>query len=204
MNIAILGGAFDPPHLGHYFVATQVKELLPIDEVWLMPCYSYFPEFPVKYSHITEPSVRFKMAKSFEKYGIKVSDFEHKFNKESRTSETLLLLRKHYPQHVFSFIIGSDTLPSFRLWNDWKRMVNEENLIIFPRDTDFKTLEDRVLEAFAIPSLPGNIQIMEGSLIVSNIASTHIRKRVRAGLPVSSFVPEDVERYIKELELYVK
>ncbi|MFZ2025748.1 MAG: adenylyltransferase/cytidyltransferase family protein, partial [Microgenomates group bacterium] len=48
MKIAILGGAFDPIHIGHYLVARQVKEQLKMDEVWLMVCYSYFPEFPEK------------------------------------------------------------------------------------------------------------------------------------------------------------
>lgn len=202
MRIAILGGAFDPPHIGHYLVAIQVKELLSMDEVWLMPLYRYFPEFPVKFSHITAPAERFEMVKTLEKYGLRVSDFEFSRNKESRTIDTLRLLHQEYPQHTFHWIIGSDTLPTFHLWNEWEKLVRDENLIVFPRDTDFKTLEERVLASFRLAEIPPNITIAEGSLIVSNIASTHIRKRVRSGLPVTRLVNPEVEEFIKSHRLY--
>lgn len=202
MKIAILGGAFDPPHIGHYLVASQVKERLGMDEVWLMTCYSYFPEFPVKFAKITPYDERHKMASYFRKFGIKVSDFEQKFNKRSRTIDTLRLLHKMYSQHTFSWIIGSDCLPSFRLWNEWRELVQEHNLIIFPRDTDFKTLEGRVRKSFSVKEIPPNITVVEGDLMVSNIASTHIRNRVRRGLPIGAFVLREVEKYIKANGLY--
>ena len=112
------------------------------------------------------------------------------------------MLNKKYPQHTFSWIIGSDCLPSFRLWNEWKKLVKEHNLIIFPRDTDFKTLEDRVREAFNIKEIPPNITVVEGDLMVSNIASTHIRNRVRKNLPIGAFVLPEVEKYIISSKLY--
>lgn len=202
MRIAILGGAFDPPHIGHYLVATQVKELLGMDEVWLMPLYRYFPEFPVKFSHITAPAERFEMVEKLEHYGLKVSDFEFTQNRESRTIDTLRLLKKQFPRDTFHWIIGSDTLPTFNLWNGWQSLVKDENLIVFPRDTDFKTLKERVLKAFGIAEIPPNIVVVQGSLIVSNIASTHIRKRVRSGLPINALVQPEVESYIKSHKLY--
>ncbi|MBI4973775.1 nicotinate (nicotinamide) nucleotide adenylyltransferase [Candidatus Roizmanbacteria bacterium] len=203
MKIAILGGAFDPPHIGHYLVASQVKENLKMDEVWLMTCYSYFPEFPIKFAKITPYEERHKMASYFKKIGIQVSDFEGQYNKRSRTIDTLRLLYKKYPQHSFSWIIGSDCLPSFHLWNEWRELVQKHNLIIFPRDTDFKTLENRVREAFKLRRIPPNITIVEGDLMVSNIASTHIRNRVRRNLPITSFVLPEVESYIKKNRLYI-
>lgn len=202
MKIAILGGAFDPPHIGHYLVASQVKEKLGMDEVWLMTCYSYFPEFPVKFAKITPFEERHKMASYFEKHGITVSDFEQKYNKRSRTIDTLRLLKKKYPQHIFSWIIGSDCLPSFHLWNEWEELVQKHNLIIFPRDTGFKTLEGRVRKSFNVKEIPPNITVVEGDLMVSNIASTHIRNRVRRGLAIGEFVMTEVERFISKKSLY--
>lgn len=202
MKIAILGGAFDPPHLGHYLVAIQVKERLAMDEVWFMTCYSYFPEFPVKFAKITPYDERHKMASYFRKFGIKVSDFEQKYNKRSRTIDTLRLLLKKYPQHTFFWIIGSDCLPSFHLWNEWRALVREHNLIIFPRDTDFKTLEARVRKSFNIKEIPPNITVVEGDLMVSNIASTYVRNRVRRDLPIGAFVMPEVEKYIISRKLY--
>lgn len=203
MKIAILGGAFDPVHIGHYLVAQQVKEVLEMDEVWLMVCYSYFPEFPTKFKRITPYEQRFAMAHMMQSEGIRVSDFEEKYNKPSRTIDTLQLLKEHYPHDEFHWIIGSDALPTFHLWNDWQKIVTDYNLVVFPRDTDFITLEERVKASFKISSIPKNITIVEGNLIVSTIASTHIRNRVRAGLPITRFVDESVRLYIKDNNLYI-
>lgn len=202
MKIAILGGAFDPIHIGHYLVARQVKEQLKMDEVWLMVCYSYFPEFPEKLKRITSFEERFHMASLLAKGDLLVSDFEEKENKRSRTIDTLRLLKKKRPDDEFYWIIGSDALPTFHLWNEWETLVKEYNLVIFPRDTDFKTLEKRVLESFRLTSIPKNITIVEGNLIVSTISSTHVRGRVRSGQTIEHFVPEEVKRYIDQKGFY--
>lgn len=203
MKIAILGGAFDPPHIGHYMVARQVKELLHMDEVWFMVCYSYFPEFPDKLMRITKYEDRYRMASFLDDAdGLRVSDFEKNFNPRSRTVDTLRLLKEKRPEDTFHWVIGSDTLPTFHLWNEWEKMVKQENLIIFPRDTDFVTLERRVKDAFVLAAIPQNITVMQGKLIVSNIASTQIRERLKNKLPVSSFVIPKVEDYINIHKLY--
>jgi nicotinate-nucleotide adenylyltransferase len=202
MKIAILGGAFDPIHIGHYLVAEQVKEQLKMDEVWLMVCYSYFPEFPDKLQRITSYEERFKMATLFAGSNMIVSDFEEKFNKRSRTIDTLRLLKQHNPQDEFYWIIGSDALPTFRLWNHWEELIKDHNLIIFPRDTDFETLEKRVKEAFGLKVIPKNITVLKGNLIVSTISSTHVRSRVNKKLPIEHFVSKKVIEYIEEKRMY--
>lgn len=203
MKIAVLGGAFDPIHIGHYLVAEQVREQLHMDEVWLMVCYSYFPEFPDKLQRITSYEERFKMATLFANKEMIVSDFEEKYNKRSRTIDTLRLLKEHYPHDTFYFVLGSDALPTFRLWNHWEELVSSHNLIIFPRDTDFKTLNKRVLDSFHLPHIPKNITILEGDLIVSTISSTHIRERVKKKRPITPLVGDAVDQYIKKNELYL-
>lgn len=203
-KIAILGGAFDPIHVGHYLVAQQVKEQLKMDEVWLMVCYSYFPEFPDKLERITSYKERFEMASQFESGSLIVSRFEEKFNKKSRTIDTLRLLKEKYPRDEFYWILGSDALPTFKLWNEWQTLVKEYNLIIFPRDTDFQTLKKRVLTSFGLKRIPTNITVLSGDLIVSTISSTHIRQRVKKGLPIQPLVGEKVEKYIKTKKLYLK
>jgi len=82
--------------------------------------------------------------------GLRISRFEFDHNKKSRTIDTMRLLKKQYPNDTFSFIIGSDTLPTFRLWNEWNSLVHDYNLIVFPRDTDLQTLEERVKLSFDI------------------------------------------------------
>jgi len=170
--------------------------------VWLMVCYSYFPEFPDKLQRITSYEERFKMASLFAGKEMIVSDFEEKFNKRSRTIDTLRLLKQHYPHDEFYWIIGSDALPTFHLWNHWEELVRDHNLIVFPRDTDFKTLEKRVKTSFKLKTIPSNITILEGDLIVSTISSTHVRKRVQKKLPIEHFVSGKVIEYIEERKLY--
>lgn len=204
MKIAILGGAFDPIHIGHYLVAQQVKEQMKMDEVWLMVCYSYFPEFPEKLERITSYEERHKMASLFAPNELTVSDFEAKYNQRSRTIDTLRLLKTHYPHDTFYWIIGSDALPTFQLWNHWEELVKDHNLIIFPRDTDFKTLEERVKESFHLKEIPSNITVLKGDLIVSTISSTHVRRRVKKEMPIEPLVGGKVNKYIIDQKLYLK
>lgn len=203
MKIGILGGAFDPPHIGHLLVAKQTLEMMNLDEVWLMPCFTYFPEFPIKFNKITSFENRYTMASMYREKQMRVSTFEQQYNKKSRTINTMALLYKKYPNNSFYFIIGSDTLPTFYLWNSWKKLITDYNIVVFPRDTDFLTLETRVKHAFHLLKIPSNITVLQGSLIVSNIASTHIRKRIRTGLSVKGMIDEKVENYIKENKLYI-
>jgi nicotinate-nucleotide adenylyltransferase len=203
MKIAILGGAFDPIHIGHYLVAEQVREQMNMDEVWLMVCYSYFPEFPDKQNRITSYEDRYKMATLYAGDKIVVSNFEELHNKRSRTIDTLRLLKQHYVGDEFYWIIGSDALPTFQLWNHWEELVRDHNLVIFPRDTDYKTLEKRVKKSFNLKKIPHNIHILEGkNLIVSTISSTHMRARVEKGLPIEAYVSKQVAKHVEDKKLY--
>ena len=166
------------------------------------PTASYFPEFPDKLERITPYEERYKMATLFAGKEMIVSDFEEKYNKRSRTIDTLRLLREHYPHDEFYWIIGSDALPTFHLWNHWEELVRDHNLIIFPRDTNFKTLEKRVKTSFGLKTIPPNISVLEGNLIVSTISSTHVRERVKKRVPIKHFVSDEVKVFIEEKKLY--
>jgi len=198
MRIAILGGAFNPPHVGHYLVAEQVRELLHMDEVWLMPCFSHaFHKRMVPFEH------RFAMTSLLSNGYLKVSDFEKTKNPSSRTVETLRLLTIAYPRHEFSWIVGSDQLATFRKWHDWRDLVTRYRIIIFPRDLYRTELEREVREAFGFTALPPNITVLGSKhLITSTISSTEIRTRIQAGHDVRSLVQPEVEAYIRKHSLY--
>jgi len=204
MKIAVLGGAFDPPHIGHYLVARQVVEQMNVDKVWFMVCHQYFPAFPVKNARISSFIERFSMTQLISLPPFVTSDFEYKYNKLSKTVNTLSLLKIHYPQHTFCWVIGSDQLSTFYLWNNWKSIIKNNNIVIFPRDTDFVNLKQRVKQAFQIDTIPLNITVLESSkLIISNISSSHIRKRIRNHLTIQDMVDKKVEKFIVEHKLYL-
>lgn len=203
MKIAILGGSFDPPHLGHILIAQQVIEYTGIDQVWLMPNYSTSAHHAIFQKRLSPAEDRMAMAKLLEDEKIKASDFEIKNNKKSLTIVTLETLTKQYPEHTFYWITGSDKLKTFHLYDDWKDIVTRFKIIIFPREHMLWHLEERVKEALQLQTIPENVIVLQNNeLVLSNVSSTVIRERVKAGKPIDFLVPKTIEQYIKEHKLY--
>jgi nicotinate-nucleotide adenylyltransferase len=198
MNIAILGGSFDPPHLGHYFIIIQVKELLQMDEIWLMPVFTH----PFQ-KELLPVADRLAMTKLLCNDYIKISDFEIKNNQSSFTINTLTSLEKLHPEHTFHWIIGSDQLNSFQKYKDWQELIRKYNIIIFPREYVISHLEEKVKESFTLQTIPQNVKVLHDErMLLTNISSSKVRQRVKKGLPIHHLVPNSVESYIYEHGLY--
>src|SRR5437879_1067822 len=95
MKIGVLGGSFDPTHLGHLFIASQAKEFVGLDQIWLMPLYqSHTGPFQ---KDLTAVKHRLAMTKLLENDFIKASTFEVEQNQTSYTVDTLNELSRLYP-----------------------------------------------------------------------------------------------------------
>jgi nicotinate-nucleotide adenylyltransferase len=205
MKIGILGGSFDPPHFGHLLIAQQIVELTEIDQIWFMPIYSTASHHKVFKKSLSSTKERLEMTRLLENEKIKISDFEINQNKKSLTINTLQILSDHYPNDTFYWIIGSDRLESFHLWDDWQEIISKFHLIIFPREHMLKELKKRVKKSFLLQTLPENVIVLDNkTLILTNISSTNVRERVKKGLPIDFLVPANVENYIKKHKLYEK
>lgn len=203
MKIAILGGSFDPPHLGHILIARQVIEFAGIDRVWLMPNYSTAAHHAIFQKKLSPPEDRLAMAKLLEEEKIKASDFEFNNNQKSITIITLRMLSEQYPQHTFYWITGSDKLETFHLYDDWQEIITKYHLIIFPREHMLWHLEKRVKESLKLQTIPENVIVLHNKeLLLTNASSTAVRERVRKGLPIDFIVLPKVEEYIKKNKLY--
>ena len=203
MKIAILGGSFDPPHLGHILIAHQVIEFADMDQVWFMPNYSTGAQHAVFQKKLSSAQDRLTMSKLLEDGKIKISDFEISENKRSITIDTLQALSNKYQEHTFYWIIGSDKLKTFYLWDDWQKIITDYRLIIFPREHMLWHLENRVKEALQLQKIPSNVIILQNKeLILTNLSSTIIRERERKGLPIDFLVEPAIKKYIKEYKLY--
>lgn len=184
MNIALLGGAFNPPHLGHVFVAQQILDFTQTDEVWLVPNYGQHPPKPVA------PFVdRLEMCRFLENERIKLSllEIEHKLD-----GNTINLLPYLPEGNNYKFVIGSDQLSAFHLWGKYEELLKKIPFLVFPR--------------YGYPNEPlysGMKVVGNELLLATNISSTKIRGRVKAGLSIKEFVPEGVAEYIKEKKLYL-
>lgn len=184
MNIGLLGGKFDPPHMGHILIAQQVLDFTGFDEVWLVPNYRQSFHEPV-----TAVEHRLAMTRCIKLPKTRISTLETDHQLDGKTIHLLPFLPK---EHSHTFIIGSDQLATFHLWGDYKKLVTQMPFLVFPR--------------YGYPSEPiyENMTVLgHKSLIASNISSTKVRERVKLGLPIAPFVPEGVAEYIQKHKLYV-
>lgn len=193
MNIGILGGAFDPPHLGHQLIAYQVLDFTNINEVWLTPCYRHTFE-----KKLTPVKHRVIMTKMLTNKAIKYCGEEIDNQLSGETLDLLNLLTKKYPQHRFSFIIGSDNLSTLHRWGRWQELINKYQFLIFPRAYFKGSLAD-----FNLDKPEYKLKLVNHPLLVTtDISSTNIRERIKKGLSISGLVPKGVENYIKIHNLY--
>ncbi len=183
MNISLLGGAFNPPHLGHLMIAQQVLDFTDTDEVWFLPNFGQSPPKPV-----ATPEERLAMTKLLTLPKTRVSTIEVDNKLDGETVHILPLLPK---EHTFSFIVGSDQLATLHLWLDWEKLLHSMPFLVFPR--------------YGYPNEPlyNGMKVINHELLIgSNISSTKIRDRVGKGLPIDQFVPKEVEEYISSRGLY--
>lgn len=183
MNIALLGGAFNPPHLGHLMIAQQVLDFTNIEEVWFLPNFNQSPPKPV--ATVID---RLAMTRELRLPHTQISTIEIEHQLSGETSHIVPYLPK---EHTFSFIIGSDQLATFHLWNDWEELLKHMPFFVFPR--------------YGYPNEPlyANMHmISDENLVGSNISSTKIRERVKRGLPIDQFVPKKIAEYISICKLY--
>lgn len=197
MKIAILGGSFDPPHIGHALAAVQIRELLDLDQIWLMPCFIH--PFGKK---LSDANHRLSMTKCLENTNIKVSDFELRNRKVSYTIDTLDALSKIYKNDTFYWILSSEDLENFQKWKNWQEIIKKHNLIIFPREIQ-ASLKEKIKKCLKLESIPDNITIISlDKLVTTGISSTIIRERVRKNLAITYMVPEKIEQFIQTNKLY--
>jgi len=183
MKIGLLGGAFNPPHVGHLMIARQVLDFTDTDEVWFLPNYGQLPPKPV-----AEVIHRLAMTKMLVLPGTRVSTIEI----DNKLDGDTINLLPHLPrEHAFRFIIGSDQLPTFHLWGKWEELVTKMPFFVFPR------------YGFSNEPLYEHMSLISHEFLVgTNISSTKIRKRVAAGLSIEQFVPPSVATYISSHNLY--
>lgn len=200
MKIGILGSSFNPPHLGHCLIIQEVKEYAEMDKIILMPCYRN----PLHQDKVmASPIDRYNMAKILTNKYIDISDYELKCQKISYSIDTLDAFAKKSPGDQFYWIIGSDLLAEFKNWKDWKKIIYKYGLIVFPRETFLPHLKQKALDALDLKTIPNNIIVLNSpDLVLTNLSSTLIRKRVREGKNIKYLVTEKVEKYIKEKKLY--
>lgn len=188
--IGILGGSFNPVHIGHLMLASYLSQFTDLDEVWL----TLSPLNPLKVNpeELIPDMERLKMLSIATDgiEGIGVCDIELSMPRPSYTINTLKVLQRRYPRRRFKLIIGSDNWRIFEQWRDYEKILSDFGVIVYPRPgypVDSNIYEDGV-EFVKAP--------------VCNISSTFVRKAIVKGKNMNFFLPPGVYNYIVENKLY--
>ncbi|MBQ6662676.1 MAG: nicotinate-nucleotide adenylyltransferase [Firmicutes bacterium] len=198
-RIGIMGGTFDPVHLGHTGIAEAAARELALDEVRIMPAFVQ----PFKQDREVSPAqyrlAMLKLAAMESRANLTVDTWEIERGCVSYTYDTLYHLTKAEPDVQFYFILGSDSLLTIETWYRAKQLLRLTGFAVGSRPTNDLVQVEQKAEAIRRQYGAEIILIRELMLPVS---STMIRDLVRSGQPISGLVSPLVENYIYEQRLY--
>lgn len=193
MNIGLLFGTFDPPHLGHLSIACHMRDHEGQDEVW----WVVTPRSPFKLEQTISPDrIRLEMVQAAlaGEPRLVACDEELALAPPNYTADTLAHFRARWPQHDFALIIGSDNLAELHRWRDPEGILAHHRILVYPRPGSAIDINRSVFAGH-----PG-VRITEAPLM--NVSSTRIRQRVHDLLSIQGLLPPAVEAMIQEKGLY--
>jgi nicotinate-nucleotide adenylyltransferase len=196
VRVGILGGTFNPPHLGHLVCAQEAYLQLELDRVILMPARTP-PHKPVE----DEPGVRHRLElcrlaiRGDDRFT--VSDLELARPGPSFTVDTLEELSAQAPHNELVLIVGGDIAAGLPGWREPERVLALATLAVAKRrGTALEAVES------ALESLPGGARARFFRMPQIGVSSTIVRGRARAGQPIRYIVPDGVREYIERHRLY--
>ena len=200
MRIGVLGGTFNPPHLGHLILAQDAFELFDLSQVLFLPC-AQPPHKAAAGLAAAEHRLAMLEAAIEGDLRFEVSDIELRRGGLSYSVDTARELKVRYPRAEILFIIGSDSLRELHQWKDIATLLELCQFVTLIRPG----ADERALLAQDLrlpPPWPDRLraQIRVGHAV--DISSTNIRHRLAEALSIRYLVHPAVEMYITEHRLY--
>lgn len=205
--VALFGGSFDPVHIGHLRIAEDIREYYSLEKVIFIPSYLS----PLKTSHHAPVLDRLNMLKMAIKdnENFDISTYEVEREGKSYTIDTVSFFREILGYNPV-FIVGTDAFLALERWKEPKRLLGSTNFIIVSRQK--KGLDKVKKLIFKIDknvevSLDNKINPIECKVYFYDqrqldISSTEIRERTKKGLSIKYLTLPQIEKYIKEKNLY--
>lgn len=187
-RIGVMGGTFDPIHVGHLLVASEAMHALNLSEVVFVPAAAPWQKNPTESAE--HRLVMTALAVAHEPR-FSVSDVDVARGGNTYTVDTLRELRGTYGDAELFLLIGSDALNGLHTWKDPERIFTQAHVVAMARPGATATAGD---------SLPGEVTFLRVPAI--DISSSDCRDRLRYGRPVRYMVTDSVYEYIEQHDLY--
>lgn len=200
MKIGVMGGTFDPIHIGHLISAEYAREYIGLDRVLFMPSGIH----PFKEnSKVTKSSIRVEMTSLAiaENPYFEISRIGVDRKNTNYTIDDIRDLKKEYPNDEIYFIIGTDILDEIEKWKEFNKLTRLCKFILFDRwGRGEEYISDKISRLELLYDF--NVEMIKSPVL--EISSTTIRNRIREGLSIKYMLPKAVENYIGKHAIYLE
>lgn len=196
MKLGVLGGTFDPVHVGHLLLSESAREELGLDRVLFVPAGNPWRKAGRSVASAEHRLALLRLAVQ-DNPAFVVSTLEVERAGPTYTVDTLVTLREQDPDAELFFIVGEDALADIPNWHSPQRLLELATLAVAARTGEgpsWREAEQR------LPGLAARVVWLGTPLI--EISATGVRERVRMGMSIRYRVPPDVEAYIRDHALY--
>ncbi len=212
-RIGVLGGTFDPVHLGHLAAARSADQSLGFDRLLFMPSHAppHRPDSPRASGYHRLQMTALAVAGVA---GWEASDLELARGGASFTFDTLTTLRQGEPGSQFFFITGADAFAEIASWRRYPELLELAHFVVIARAgtsfdrirTGLPQLSSRMVACDLASPATCRAAPFPSIFLVNadtpDVSSTEVRRRAAAGEPLTGLVPDAVARYITEHRLY--
>ncbi|NCO64533.1 MAG: nicotinate-nucleotide adenylyltransferase [Flavobacteriales bacterium] len=191
MKVGLFFGSFNPIHIGHLVIANHMVEYSPLDQVWFVVTpHNPFKNKSTLLDNYQRLEMVYRATQDYTK--LKPSDIEFNLPQPNYTINTLAYLQEKYPQHQFALIMGEDNLKSFHKWKNYKLILANHDIYVYPRVS-----EQKVETPF-----DGHKKIHVIKAPLMELSSTFIRQAIKDGKNVQPMLPQHVWEYLDEMNFY--
>ena len=196
-SLGILGGTFDPIHMGHLRMAEHVFQRMELEQIIFIPAYVPPHKLGQDFAPAADRYAMTELAVADNPHFI-VSDMEIKRTGVSYTIDTIRELHRQYADKELHFIIGADSVAQLHTWHNIEEMLEMTTFVAVWRPGYEGAMEELVCHL----GQRARERVLLLDTPVYDISSTEIRTRIREGRSLAGLVPGSVEKYIFEHGLY--
>ena len=197
-RVGVLGGTFNPIHIGHLVMAERAFDLYQLDRVLILPSGISYMKNIGEIQDAKKRTQMVSLAIQGNKH-LELSTIEIDRDGNTYTYETMEYLCERYPDTEFFFIIGADNLFSIEKWNQVEKLFQCCTVLVAGRNKYSEAEVNVQLEYYRI-KYGAKVELMDTPYI--NISSSSIREYLQNGRSIKYMVPPDVEEYIYRNSLY--